>query len=109
MGSIRKRSDNGLLFFDFRYQEERCREQSLLKDNVANRRNMEKVLARIESEIKLGTFEYTRFFPNSTMITKFAEKQENSCMIADTGIMRAAPIRITKRRLTPRYFPTSGT
>ena len=92
MGSIRKRSDNGLLFFDFRYQGERCREQSLLKDNAANRRNMEKVLARIESEIKLGTFEYARFFPNSTMITKFAEKQENSCMIADTGIMRAAPI-----------------
>jgi integrase len=92
MGSIRKRSDNGLLFFDFRYRGERCREQSLLKDNATNRRNMEKVLARIESEIMLGTFDYARFFPHSAMIAKFAEQQENSCMIAESGIMRTVPI-----------------
>jgi integrase len=92
MGSIRKLSHSNMLFFDFRYRGLRCREYTLLHDTKTNRINMEKVLARIESEIKLGTFEYARFFPNSAMIAKFAEQQGNSCMIAVTGIMRAAPI-----------------
>ena len=92
MGSIRKRSDNGLLFFDFRYRGQRCREQSLLNDTVANRKNMEKVLARIESEIKLGTFDYSRFFPNSGMLAKFDEKPANEYVVRDTGVMGVVPI-----------------
>ena len=32
MGSIRARMDNGLLFFDFRFQGQRCREQTLLEN-----------------------------------------------------------------------------
>ena len=74
MGRVRLRKDTELLFFDFRYCEKRCREYTLLPDTPTNRKNMEKVLASIESEIKLGTFEYARFFPNSLMITKFDEK-----------------------------------
>jgi len=72
MGSIRTRKDTNMLFFDFQYRNVRCREYSLLHDTSANRMQMEKALARIESEIKLGTFDYARFFPNSPMIAKFA-------------------------------------
>lgn len=71
MGSIRTRKENGLLMFDFRYQGARCREQTTLPDTKENRKNMEKVLKRIEAEITLGTFDYASYFPNSPMLQKF--------------------------------------
>ena len=71
MASVRSRAD-GRLFFDLRFRGERCRELTSLKDTPANRRNMEKVLAKIETEIEAGTFEYGRYFPGSKMAQKFA-------------------------------------
>ncbi|MFN8992579.1 MAG: Arm DNA-binding domain-containing protein [Pseudomonadota bacterium] len=65
MGSVRARQDNGLLFFDFRYEGERCREQTLLPDTPPNRKKMERALLTIEAEIKAGTFDYAVSFPNS--------------------------------------------
>lgn len=72
MASIRTRKENGLLMFDFRYQGARCREQTTLPDTKENRKNMEKVLKRIEAEITLGTFDYASYFPNSPMVQKFS-------------------------------------
>jgi integrase len=92
MGKIRLRNDTKLLFFDFRFYGERCREYTLLSDTQVNRRNMEKVLARIESEIKLGTFDYARFFPNSPMIEKFAKKPEAGPIITETGLIATAVV-----------------
>ena len=69
MGSIRARKENGLLFFDFRYQSARCREQTLLKDNAQNRKVMKKVLAQIEEDIEQGMFDYKKYFPNSTFVS----------------------------------------
>ena len=92
MGSIRMRKETELLFFDFRYRGERCREYTLLPDTVVNRRNMEKVLARIESEIKLGTFDYARFFPNSAMIAKFEVAQQCAVSLTGAGPMTALAI-----------------
>jgi integrase len=71
MGSIRKREDTGLLFFDFRYRKDRCREQTALDDSPANRKKLQKILDRIELEIKLGSFEYARFFPGSKLAARF--------------------------------------
>jgi len=71
MASIRVRKETGLLFFDFRYQGVRCREQSTLKNSPANRRKMKQVLDRIEAEITLGTFEYRKYFPNSPLADQF--------------------------------------
>ena len=65
MGSVRTRKDSGLLFFDFRYQGLRCRELTTLADTAANRKRMEKVLARIETEVEVGTFDYAATFPKS--------------------------------------------
>jgi integrase len=72
MASIRKRDDNGQLFFDFRFGGQRCREQTALTDTPQNRRKLEKVLEHIEAEIKGGTFDYAKFFPNSKMLLKLA-------------------------------------
>jgi len=94
MGSIRKLNHTNNLFFDFRFQGTRCREYTLLPDTVANRKNMEKVLARIESEIKLGTFEYARFFPNSLLAQKFQNNEKGAPLIIGTGPMEASAVRM---------------
>jgi integrase len=71
MGKIRSREETGCLFFDFRVNGARCREQTTLKDTKANRRKMEKVLERIEREIVAGTFDYGAFFPGSGRAGQF--------------------------------------
>ena len=71
MGSIRRRTDNNLLFLDFRYREIRCREQTALPDTAANRKKVQKVLDRIEADIAAGTFDYRRYFPASKNAVRF--------------------------------------
>ena len=56
MGSLRQR--NGQLFFDFRFQGVRCREQTTLSDTQGNRKKLVPILERIEAAIKLGTFHF---------------------------------------------------
>ena len=96
MGSIRKRMDANQLFFDFRYRGVRCREYTLLTDTAANQKNMEKMLATIESEIIIGTFDYVSYFPNSPMATKFPSLCVETPLIA-----------ITQQRALAVEIPTS--
>lgn len=56
MASIRTRKDNGCLFLDFYYRGTRCREQTALPSTPTNRKRLEKVLSKIEEEIRLGGF-----------------------------------------------------
>jgi integrase len=65
MGSVRVRKENGLLFLDFRFQGQRCREQTMLTDTITNRKRLEKALQAIEQEIAAGTFDYEKRFPGS--------------------------------------------
>jgi len=71
MASIRCRKANGNLFFDFRFRNKRCREQTQLKDTSANRKKLSQVLERIEAEITLGSFKYAKYFPSSSNVQKF--------------------------------------
>jgi integrase len=71
MGRIRAREESGNLFIDFRYRGRRYREQTLLKDNAKNRKQLESLLQRIEAEIIVGQFDYAAFFPNSNNVAKF--------------------------------------
>lgn len=82
MGSVRARKDNGLLFFDFRYQGQRCREQTLLADTPANRKRLDKVLAKIDADIAAGTFDYSSVFPNSRQGQKTVEAQSEAKPVA---------------------------
>lgn len=68
MASIRVRKETGLLFFDFRFRGQRCREQTMLQDTPVNRKRLEKVLAKIEADIAAGTFDYAATFPGSRNI-----------------------------------------
>ena len=68
MASIRVRKETGLLFFDFRFRGQRCREQTMLQDTPANRKRLEKALDKIEADIAAGTFDYSATFPGSRNI-----------------------------------------
>lgn len=71
MGKIRVRHESNKLFFDFQYKGCRCREQTTLDNNPANKKRALKVLQQLEAEITLGTFEYAKYFPQSPMVHKF--------------------------------------
>lgn len=75
MGKINARPESGFLYFDFRYKGVRCREQTSLPDTPANQKKMKKMLERIEAEITLGTFDYERYFPDSSRAEKFKQKE----------------------------------
>lgn len=76
MGKIAARPETGKLFFDFRYRDKRCREQTALDNTPANRKKLEAILKRIEAEITLGTFEYHKYFPNSPKAQEFTRQAE---------------------------------
>lgn len=86
MPSIRSRVDNELLFFEFRYNGVRCREQTLLTDSSTNRKKLEKVLAKIESEIAAGTFVYANYFPNSKALKRLARAMGSSATPTETAL-----------------------
>ncbi|OYY82996.1 MAG: hypothetical protein B7Y34_02130, partial [Methylophilales bacterium 16-45-9] len=81
MASIRARKDNGLLFFDFRYQGKRYREQTLLIDSKSNRRKMEEVLSKIDNDILDGVFDYEKYFPKSNS-SRTSSPQRNAAEVA---------------------------
>ena len=73
MGKVR-RTEAGYLYFDFRYKGIRCKEYTELKESPENIKLMNDALKRIESEIRLGTFSYGKYFPESKNASKFNEE-----------------------------------
>ena len=71
MGTVANR--NGVLYFDFRYRGQRCRESASLADTPSNRRRCEAALKRMEAEITLGSFDYAAYFPDSERVGRLAE------------------------------------
>lgn len=71
MAKVNVRPETGALYFDFRYRGVRCREQTTLADTPANRKVMQLTLERIEAEITLGTLNYRKYFPSSSLACRF--------------------------------------
>lgn len=90
MASIRTRA--GLLFFDFRLNGERCREQTMLPDTPANRKKLQTVMSKIETEIALGKFDYARYFPNSPMLNRLTDKAAPAVIAAPVVENTATPL-----------------
>lgn len=106
MGKIRVRDETGCLFFDFRVNGIRCREQTALKDTKANRRRMEKMLEKIEQAIVLGTFEYEKFFPGSSRAAGFvrdAANNPNSAQVLDSRAQLAERLPENFIKNTPKF------
>lgn len=85
MGSIRVRQESGQLFLDFKYLHRRFREQTTLPDTPANRKRLQKVLDKIETEISLGTFDYQKTFNKPLAAAGNASDSET------TGLGTSAP------------------
>jgi integrase len=102
MASIRCRRQTGTLFFDFRYNGERCREQTLLKDTPANRRKMQNALRRLEAEITLGTFDYRAWFPNSPMADKFEAMAQGADRYGFADVWQGIkPLKVPRTKVDP--------
>lgn len=71
MGQVRVRKETGTLYLDFNYQGVRCREQTRLNPTAGNVSRMERLLAKIELDIKLGRFDYANYFPGSKLAVRF--------------------------------------
>ena len=74
MANIRTKKDTNNLYFDFQYLKIRCREYTSLTDTPANRKKLQTVMSKIETEIALGKFDYARYFPNSPMLNRLVAK-----------------------------------
>lgn len=98
MSSIRSRPETGLLYFDFHFRGKRYREYTALEDTPANRKTMQKVLDRIDHEIRKGTFQYARYFPNSKKAPAF-EALAPSKPAEDLYLPTGAQQILTQRRL----------
>ena len=81
MGKIRS-TRSGYLYFDFYYKGARCREHTELKDMPENRKLMEDAMKKIDGEILLGTFEYSKYFPNSFNASKFARENKKQAGVS---------------------------
>jgi integrase len=61
---------------DLRYRGLRCREQTGFTNNERNRRRLSRTIKQIDAEIELGTFDYARYFPNSTKVSYFEQQDK---------------------------------
>ncbi|GLR62573.1 Arm DNA-binding domain-containing protein [Marinospirillum insulare] len=74
MASINVR--RGKLVIDFRYLGMRCREQTVLPDTPANRKQLNELANKMEAEITLGIFDYAKYFPKSKRLEEVAELRD---------------------------------
>ncbi|HEX7325826.1 MAG TPA: DUF3596 domain-containing protein [Rhodanobacteraceae bacterium] len=91
MGKVRLRPDTKRLYFDFFYRGVRCREYSALANTRENRSKMERVLARIDTEIAAGTFDYARTFPGSKRAAQFTRPTKLSMATAQAMDVAGTP------------------
>ncbi len=71
MGNVRVRTDTGRIFIDFRLNGVRCREYLTLQNSPSNQKTAQMLLAHIEEQIALGTFDYRATFPKSKRAGQF--------------------------------------
>jgi len=104
MANIRTRKESGNLVIDFRFQGVRCREQTTLPDTKENRQKLETVATKIEASITLGQFNYADFFPNSSMVQKFAQRETlKKTLITGGGL---PTVEEFKKTWTAEMLPT---
>ncbi|MEI8170743.1 MAG: DUF3596 domain-containing protein [Rhodoferax sp.] len=87
MGSIRVRPETGSLFMDFKYYGKRLREQTTMADTTANRKRLQKVLDRVETEITAGTFDYEKTFGKAPPLANKVEPKEDVQTVATKKLL----------------------
>lgn len=86
MASIR--SDDGWLFLDFRYRGERCREYlNLRKESRDARSEANRIKRQIEAEIRAGSFDYARRFPNSVKLGRLGLRSPRNPTLVEFALV----------------------
>ena len=97
MSKVRVRKETGKLYLDFMYAGHRCREQTILTDTPANRKQVEALLSKVQAKILLGELDYAEFFPGSLNLTKIQKNQ-----MAQTSASNDASMTC-KQKITPLF------
>ena len=97
MSKVRVRKETGKLYLDFMYAGHRCREQTILTDTPANRKQVEALLSKVQAKILLGELDYAEFFPGSLNLTKIQKKQ-----MAQTSASND-PSMTCEQKITPLF------
>ncbi|OZB69848.1 MULTISPECIES: site-specific integrase [unclassified Thiomonas] len=92
MPNIRVRPDTGKLFLDFRHGGKRYREQTSMEDTKENRKKLERLAARIQRDMQLGTFDPGAYFPKAGFSTRSAIASATSAPPSTTATFTAAAI-----------------
>ena len=74
MASVRVRTETNKLYIDFRYLGLRCREQFNLSYTKTNFSKLKRLAKIVDAEITLGTFDYSKIFPQSKSLDKVCQK-----------------------------------
>ena len=97
MPNIRVRPDTGKLFLDFRHGGKRYREQTSMEDTKENRKKLERLVARIQRDMQLGTFDPGAYFPKAGFGTRSAIAPATSAPPNTTATFTAPAIPPTPR------------
>ena len=98
MPNIRVRPDTGKLFLDFRHGGKRYREQTAMEDTKENRKKLERLAARIQRDMQLGTFEPGTYFPKAGVPVRQTTATASSALPGAT-----APVTATAIPPTPPF------
>ncbi|MDW7746100.1 Arm DNA-binding domain-containing protein [Halomonas sp.] len=105
MGKVRVRKETGKLYLDFFYQGVRCREQTALTDTPANRKQVEKLMQRVEAKILLDELDYAEFFPGSRNLKKIQQQNSQSEGEEDESLSnRDTAISLTFKEFANQWF-----
>jgi integrase len=102
-------SDKGWLLLDFRHRGRRYREYLNLRDTRDGRREAKRIKERVEAEMRSGSFDYLRAFPDGARAPSFAAAQPILGEFAQVWLDERAPhLREQTLMTTSVYFaPTS--
>ncbi len=89
MASIQVRKETGTLIIDFYYKGVRCREQTALDDTPANRKKLQKMIDRMDSEMAAGTFDYRSVFPGSKNLSRFYKTESTPVVVVPVTSSKA--------------------
>ena len=105
MGKVRVRKDTGKLLLDFSFKGTRFREHTALTDSIQNRKQVTKLLERVEAKIKLGEFNYADHFPGSPNVEKYLALQSPQDTVeSNSNLASAARTRSGQRAIkSPRF------
>lgn len=87
MAKVTTRKETGKLVVDFTYRGVRCREQTALDENPANKKRVQAVVDALKRAQKAGTFQYADFFPNSAMLDRFSDSALLQSTVGGEGVL----------------------